>query len=185
MFASRTAQAGVVKQIKMNEDFSFLLDAYRPDYYYWECVDMLRKLTLIGLLVLVDRGSVAQICVAICISFFFFALHVKTWPYKAPEDNWLKASTEVALFITVLMAIVLRTDLQNEQVGEQFYDDLVVMSFVVLVPVALVIAIAVKINKYNDSVAEDATGFRLNAERGAFLRTDAAQVSDHSPCSKC
>ena len=40
---------------------------------------MLRKLILIGLLVLVDRGSVAQIVVAIWISFVFFALHVKTW----------------------------------------------------------------------------------------------------------
>eukprot|EP01052_Picozoa_sp_SAG31_P003129 SAG31_NODE_117_length_24022_cov_6.878067_13_plen_90_part_00 len=28
----------VVKQIQMDEEFSFLLDAYRPDYYYWECV---------------------------------------------------------------------------------------------------------------------------------------------------
>jgi hypothetical protein len=134
----------VVKQIKLNEDFSFLLDAYHPNYYYWECVDMLRKLTLIGLLVLVDRGSVAQICVAIIISFFFFSLHVKTWPYKGVEDNYLKASTEVALFIIVLMAIVLRTDLQGEAIPRAFYDDAVVLSLVVLVPMALVAAVVYK-----------------------------------------
>ena len=80
---------------------------------------MLRKLIIIGLLVLVDRGSILQIYVAICISFVFFALHVKTWPYKASEDNWLKATTEVSLFIVIMVSIVLRADLAGESVGKE------------------------------------------------------------------
>ena len=32
------------------ELLSFLLDAYKPEYFYWEIVDNLRRLSLTGLL---------------------------------------------------------------------------------------------------------------------------------------
>ena len=44
----------------MGESFSFLLDAYTFQCYYWETLDMLRKLLLVGLVLLVKRGSVAE-----------------------------------------------------------------------------------------------------------------------------
>jgi hypothetical protein len=47
---------------------------------YWEALDMLRKLALVGLVLCVGRGSVAQLTVAIILSFIFFALQMKTWP---------------------------------------------------------------------------------------------------------
>ena len=42
-------------------DFAILIEAYSPDFVYWETLDMLRKLALVGLVILVGRGSVAQI----------------------------------------------------------------------------------------------------------------------------
>jgi hypothetical protein len=59
------------------------MDAYQPDYLYWEALDMLRKLALVGLVLCVGRGSVAQLTVAILLSFMFFALQMKTWPCKS------------------------------------------------------------------------------------------------------
>eukprot|EP01043_Picozoa_sp_COSAG02_P060898 COSAG02_NODE_8058_length_2728_cov_3.738684_2_plen_740_part_00 len=44
----------------MGQSFSFLLDAYTFECYYWETLDLLRKLLLVGLVLLVRRGSVAQ-----------------------------------------------------------------------------------------------------------------------------
>jgi hypothetical protein len=41
---------------------------------------MLRKLALVGLVLCVGRGSVAQLTVAIVLSFTFFACQMKTWP---------------------------------------------------------------------------------------------------------
>ena len=43
---------------------------------------MFRKLALVGLVLLVGRGSVAQLSAAIVLSFGFFALQMYTWPYK-------------------------------------------------------------------------------------------------------
>ena len=60
----------------------------------WEPIDLLRKLLLVGLLSVVDRGSVAQVWVGIVLSFCFFALHVKTLPFRHWEDNLLKMMIE-------------------------------------------------------------------------------------------
>ena len=61
----------------------------------WETLDMLRKLALVGLVILVGRGSVAQIAAGTLLSFGFLALHVKVWPLKNTEDNMLRACSEI------------------------------------------------------------------------------------------
>eukprot|EP01051_Picozoa_sp_SAG22_P012861 SAG22_NODE_1377_length_4550_cov_2.979555_2_plen_997_part_00 len=56
--------------------FEFLVKDYKPEYYYWECVEMLRKLLLTGIIIFIDPGSTAQVFVACNISFFFFSLQM-------------------------------------------------------------------------------------------------------------
>ena len=43
---------------------------------------MLRKLMLVGMLVVAGRGSVAQLFLALVISFVSFSLQVKLTPYR-------------------------------------------------------------------------------------------------------
>ena len=40
------------------------------------------RLCLVGFVLVVKRGSVAQLALAIMLSFGFFSLQSKTWPYK-------------------------------------------------------------------------------------------------------
>jgi hypothetical protein len=65
------------RDVTVLSDVAILVDAYRPSVAFWETIDMLRKLALVGLVVLVGRGSVAQIAAGTVLSFGFFALHVK------------------------------------------------------------------------------------------------------------
>ena len=41
-----------------------VMDAYDPRYLYWEALDMIRKLALVGLVLLVGRGTIAQLSAA-------------------------------------------------------------------------------------------------------------------------
>ena len=79
-------------------------------------LDMLRKLFLVGLVLFAGRGSIAQLAAAICLSFGFFALQMKVWPYKAAADNVLRALTELHVFIVITTALVLKNDLVMEMV---------------------------------------------------------------------
>ena len=60
---------------------------------------MLRKLMLVGMLVIAGRGSVAQLFLALVISFVSFSLQVKLTPYRHAEDNVLKAAVEMHIFL--------------------------------------------------------------------------------------
>eukprot|EP01047_Picozoa_sp_COSAG01_P018071 COSAG01_NODE_971_length_12373_cov_114.625957_3_plen_2066_part_00 len=117
-------------------DYVSLTDAYKPDCWsaHWESVDMLRKLTLVGLVVLAGRGSMAQNICSSMLSFFFFALHVKIWPMKMHEDNILRASCEFHVFLTILTAFVMKSDLSHESLGIDGYGNILILTFIVCVP---------------------------------------------------
>ena len=101
--------------------FYFLTQAFLPQYLYWEACDMLRKLALVGLVLLAGRGSTAQIAAALTLSFIFFAVHMKTWPYKIEADNVFRAATEIHIFIVICIAVILKTDLESETLQAKFY----------------------------------------------------------------
>ena len=73
----------------VSDTLSVMCVQYVPAYLYWEALDMLRKLVLVGLVLLVGRGTVAQLAAAIILSFGFFSLQMITWPYKIQQDNLL------------------------------------------------------------------------------------------------
>jgi hypothetical protein len=87
MSVSQSEAGDVIREVTIAKDYGFLLRAYGPRHYCFENFDMLRKLLLVGVLVVVDRGSVAQIAFAACLSFLFSVLHFRMWPYKLHFDN--------------------------------------------------------------------------------------------------
>jgi len=51
----------LLRDLELGSDFGFLMDAYKPKYLFWESLDILRKLALVGLVVLAGPGSVEEI----------------------------------------------------------------------------------------------------------------------------
>lgn len=95
----------VIRDIVVGQDFGFLMDAFQPQFLYWEALDMIRKLALVGLVLVVGRGSIAQLSTAIALAFGFFALQMRTWPYKVHSDNLFRAATVSAPAAPLLVAI--------------------------------------------------------------------------------
>ena len=83
--------------------------------------------------------------VAILLSFGFFALQMKTWPYKVNTDNLFRAATELHVFLVITTALVLKNDLTWEPVTTDAYDYVLFGSFLILVPGAFVVAIVSKL----------------------------------------
>jgi len=143
------------------QTFSSLTESYKPthQYCYWEGIDMLRKFFLVGAVVLAGRGSVLQNVISTFLSFLFFAFHVKMWPHKTDEDNILKATCEIHVFWTITTAFVMRSDLAHEQLQKDFYDWALLISFVVCVPLCLVLTVSSKLMRAKkamlDPIVED------------------------------
>eukprot|EP01051_Picozoa_sp_SAG22_P006365 SAG22_NODE_413_length_10849_cov_6.078977_7_plen_1231_part_00 len=123
------------KEDKENEKksaYDFLKKDYKPEYYYFECITLMEKLLLTGLLVFVDQGSIFQCFVGAVISFAFFAVQVACRPYAQASENLIKAVAEAQLFLTLLLSIVLRVsedELDKDAFDEDQYGTLLVVAF--------------------------------------------------------
>ena len=154
------AAADAIRDISTGREYSFLVNSFKPRYYFWEGVDMIRKLILVGLLVMVGRGSVAQLFVAVVVSVALLVLQVTLQPYKHWEDNAFKAGVEVHISLTVTCALVLKC-LGSQNEGEEvlpasFYDFMLVGSFIGSIPVGFVWTVCAKRAMMRESLEERA-----------------------------
>eukprot|EP01043_Picozoa_sp_COSAG02_P053586 COSAG02_NODE_5937_length_3930_cov_4.274863_3_plen_196_part_00 len=83
---------------------------YKTEYWYWEVVELSRKLILSGLIGLFGRGSIAQCFSATIISFLFFASAIRAQPFKLSSNNAYKAFAEVQIFGVLMVCNVLQTN---------------------------------------------------------------------------
>ena len=72
-------KSSVIAQRDFGRAFSFIAGEYRPEAFYAEPVDLLRKLMLTGAIGLVSPGTVLQSFCSVTISLFFLALHIWMW----------------------------------------------------------------------------------------------------------
>ena len=124
---------------------------------------MVRKLCLVGMLVVAGRGSVAQLFLAVVISFTSFSLQVKLEPYKHWEDNLFKAAVEIHIFLLVSVALVLKCLRYGEGAADEvlpigFYDTVLIGSFIIGIPAGFVATICAKRRMMEKVLQEQAAG---------------------------
>ena len=95
---------------------------YNANDYYFEIVEMARKMILTGALVLIEPGSLLQIFLGILVCAGYLAIMIHANPYRMGMDNLLAKSTGAQLFTTLMMgfwitASVDRTELRQAQGG--------------------------------------------------------------------
>ena len=86
--------------------------AYKKEFYYFELVDMCRKVILTGVMVVLSAGSTGHILLGIIISLFYFALVTHYKPYTHAINNQAAMITSMQLLLTLVCGMAL--DLQKK-----------------------------------------------------------------------
>jgi hypothetical protein len=86
----------------VKKQFGSLYASYTEDCFYFEMVNMLRKLMMTGGLILVGEESVVQALLGILTCTVWVILVAAKFPYKAYWDNML----EIALSFGLLMSLI-------------------------------------------------------------------------------
>ena len=109
----RVTKSILAEDAKTLEVYEFLIADYKPQFFYWDCFEMLRKVCITGLLIFVSRGSFFQLVVTtlLCIGFGFTAAWFQ--PYSSRAANMFKVGTEATLLITLSIAGFIRVDLTD------------------------------------------------------------------------
>eukprot|EP01048_Picozoa_sp_COSAG05_P020642 COSAG05_NODE_3559_length_1990_cov_2.333157_2_plen_301_part_00 len=144
--ADRVAHLVISEQLaiehteQVKAKYEFLVKDYQSKYYYFECIFLIEKLILTGLLIFVPPGTIAQCYVATLTAFVFCVIQTKYMPYDARKDNLLKQLAEVQLLMTLLISIILRTDLEDDAIAVAGYDFILLCVNVFMVPGFLTVA---------------------------------------------
>jgi hypothetical protein len=98
------------------EQLLFLHRDFNSKYFYWELIEVCRKLMLVSVSVIVGNYAPGyDLVFGIVTLCLFFAVHVYAQPYKKSKHNFLKAAEMFAeymtLFISMLMLLALATNI--------------------------------------------------------------------------
>ena len=85
----------------------FLIGSYKKKYFYWEIVELCRKVLQTILVVLYGTQDPLTLAATIALSVAFIAIHAYCRPMKNPFEQWLQMISLVAIFLNLLTAVVL------------------------------------------------------------------------------
>ena len=149
-----------------------MMDTYRPSKVYWESLEMIRKLALVGLVLIVGRGTTAQLVVGLALSIFFLMLHMRYLPHKDYYDNCYKAAADTHILIALVVAIALKSRtsraLESEALTPSFYENFLTSSFALLLVLGYFACTLCKVRALR-AVKER----WLHAEHGGVYRVEA------------
>ena len=85
-------------------DIAFLHYSYKPSMWFWEPVDLLRRVSLTGLLALFHSDT-TRVATAVLVSFFWLLVYQRVAPFEFEDDQMLASIVNAEIvFTTILLA---------------------------------------------------------------------------------
>ncbi len=97
----------------------FLCENYKPEYWYWEIVELSRKVLQTSLVVLYGSEDPLTLGATIGLSMVFITSHAYFKPMKDSFEHWLQMTSLVAIFLNLLSAEVLLVPIADPSGGRQ------------------------------------------------------------------
>ena len=102
------------KEWQLGSAIDFLSSGYRPNAFWWELVEVGKKLILTGFLALVEPGSLIQIFLAVAAAQVALVLQMRVSPYLNQTDHVIALISDVALAFTMLVTLGLEESQYSE-----------------------------------------------------------------------
>ena len=103
---------------------------------WWEVVDLIRKLTITGMIIFVMPGTSSQFAFGMLISLFFMMLFVGCRPYCDATNSILQTTCQIAVFLVLFSGLLIASQITQED----GYDSSAlegVLVFVTIAPIAI------------------------------------------------
>jgi hypothetical protein len=121
------------------KDVGFLFAAYHCGCWYWEALELGRKLILTSVLALVQPGSATQVVVGLLISFLMLLLNLRKKPFHEDTLNFVNTIAQLNLFFLLFAALLLKVRVDGSGADSTFFTAIV--GGMAIVPIALPISI--------------------------------------------
>ena len=120
---------------RLSRSMTFLTGEYSDIYFFWEFVEVIKKLLLIGLLSIdlpgAPVGSINQLVIANLVTLCFLVALMTAKPHKRPEDDVIALATSFALALFFFFSLILRVQTLTEAISESLIGTELAKSFAI------------------------------------------------------
>ncbi|GMI41991.1 hypothetical protein TeGR_g322 [Tetraparma gracilis] len=117
----------VRKKDKSLDSIRSLFDNYKPDCWYWEPVEMTRRIFMTGFLVVLARGSYAQIVFCVLVTMVALSLLTTRLPFHKGGNNAVAQAMLWQTAVTLLLCVLVKSEAELGGEGELGVDAVDVM----------------------------------------------------------
>jgi hypothetical protein len=125
-------------QARALRDAGFLISNYTTKCWFWESIELFRKLILTSVLALVAPRSAGQVVTGALVALFALLANLRLRPYALGTLNMVNQVAQLNLFLLLFVALMLKVNLDGDSTAEFFN---VIVSTLAIVPVGLPIVI--------------------------------------------
>ena len=98
--------------IETREKYGFLYNGYKKKYYFWESVNMYRKITIIFIAVFLKlAGVITQALVIFMVLIIFLILNVKLMPFTFKALNDMEMLSLITTMLTIYCGLFFLSDM--------------------------------------------------------------------------
>ncbi|KAK7249987.1 hypothetical protein SO694_00005662 [Aureococcus anophagefferens] len=94
--------------------YGFLFEVYEPEYMFFECFEAVRRLSLTGLMVVVQPGTAFQCVVGWAIATLSIKIIATTRPFVDDADDALTEAAMWSIMLVFFGALLIRVDVEGD-----------------------------------------------------------------------
>lgn len=112
---------------------------YKPERWYYDVIECLRRTSLTGVVVFIYPNTAAQVAVTLVIAFAFAILSESLAPYVSKWDAKVSLTGHIIVFISMYVALLSKVDVSNERApSQEVFAGILVASHACLIAVVVV-----------------------------------------------
>ena len=97
---------------------NFLTQEYESAFFFWELIEVLKKLLLVGAMSLVMPGTLSQLIIGFVVVLCFQTALLTAKPYTRAEDDIIALATGFALVMFFFFTLILKMQTLTEAVAD-------------------------------------------------------------------
>jgi hypothetical protein len=173
---SRCHEDEMYKHVKVKKEYGSIYSDYTEDNYYFDLLDLLRRLLLTGALIIVGEQSNTQVFLGALLCLLWLLVVTVRRPYKAYWDNVLSILLSLQLVLIMLcgMALEMNRLTPNDAVDpyESASFGVLMLVFSVIIIITAILAIVISIPCLRDPL------IRCWIKRVVAVTTPTAAVNE-------
>lgn len=96
---------------------TFFYGAYHPRFFFWDLLEMLRKLLLTGIIIFIGEDSFTQLVAGILVGVITLAMHLQLQPFVDTSDANLQTLSLLSTVLVMVIGVALRGQQAEAQSG--------------------------------------------------------------------